>query len=81
MIHDVKILKPFADAILSDQKRFEIRKNDRGYQKGDFLRFLVIDEKGNTVPHPLSGQRAKILYVLSDWGLRPGYVALSITRW
>lgn len=33
MIHELKILKSFADAIISGDKTFEVRHNDRGFQK------------------------------------------------
>ena len=80
MIHDINIRRDFADPVLSGMKRFEVRKNDRGYQKGDFLRFHVIDEKGFPIAHGLNNKKAKILYVLSGWGIEPEYVVLSIMR-
>ena len=59
MIHKIKILEQFADEIISGNKNFEIRKNDRGYQKGDLIRFEVADEYGNRldgrryIKHPM----------------------------
>ena len=35
MEHYIKIRQSFADAVYSGEKTFEVRKNDRGYQKGD----------------------------------------------
>lgn len=43
MIHELKIFKSFADAIISGDKTFEVRHNDRGFQKGDKVRFKVED--------------------------------------
>ena len=37
-IHELKILPEYFEAVASGNKRFEIRKNDRNYQKGDILR-------------------------------------------
>ena len=34
-VHDLKILNDFADSIVAEDKTFEIRKNDRGFQKGE----------------------------------------------
>lgn len=45
MIHEIKILKQFADEIISGNKNFEVRKNDRGYQKGDLIKFNAIQKK------------------------------------
>ena len=45
-VHNLKILNDFADAVVMGEKPFEIRKNDRGYQKGDYIKFQAIDESG-----------------------------------
>lgn len=36
--HELKILPEYFKAVVSGIKRFEIRKNDRGYNVGDILR-------------------------------------------
>lgn len=74
-----KVLEPFADAILSGEKTFEIRKNEEGYQKGDIIRFEVMSSECFTnLTHPLNDKKYEITYVLSGWGLQDGYVALGI---
>lgn len=74
-----KIQKPFADAVLAGEKTFEIRKNDEGYQKGDVLKFEVMDnEYFHDHTHPLNDREYEITYVLSGWGIQEGYVALGI---
>ena len=78
-----KILVPFADAVLSGDKTFEIRKNEEGYQKGDILKFIVVDDKGFSSvydTHPLNDIKYEITYVLSGWGLKEDYVALGIKQ-
>ncbi|WP_425545257.1 DUF3850 domain-containing protein, partial [Faecalicatena contorta] len=45
-IHDLKILIDFAGSVAVGNKLFEIRKNDRGYQKGDFVKFKAINKYG-----------------------------------
>ena len=45
MTHELKIQKQWADAKLAGEKPFEIRRNDRGFQKGDTVRYKVIDPK------------------------------------
>ena len=45
MTHELKIQKQWADAKLAGEKPFEIRRNDRGFQKGDIVRYNVIDPK------------------------------------
>lgn len=45
MTHELKIQKQWADAKLAGEKPFEIRRNDRGFQKGDVVRYKVVDPK------------------------------------
>lgn len=72
MNHVIKILEDFADAVVSGEKTFEIRENDRGYQKGDYVVF-------KTIPgHPIEQKVYKITYVINGWGLKNGYVAFGI---
>jgi len=37
LIHELKILPEYFKAVISGEKSFEIRKNDRPYHKGDLL--------------------------------------------
>ena len=76
--HHIKIQKEFADAVISGEKTFEIRMNDRGYQKGDLIRFQVVDGYISSTFHPLNEKVFEITYVLSGWGLSEGYVVFSI---
>lgn len=76
--HHIKIQKEFADAVMSGEKTFEIRLNDRGYQKGDLIRFHVVDECFPLTSHLLNDKTYEITYVLSGWGLCEGYVGLAI---
>lgn len=76
--HHIKIQQEFADAIISGEKTFEIRINDRGYQKGDLIRFQVVDGYISNTFHPLNDKVFEITYVLSGWGLSEGYVAFAI---
>jgi len=89
MRHFIKIKKQFADAILSGDKTFEIRNNDRAYQKGDEVKFTVLDDDGLEYKtyniktgiyysHQLQDNVYKITYVLSGWGLKNGYVVFGI---
>ncbi|MCI8751394.1 MAG: DUF3850 domain-containing protein [Lachnospiraceae bacterium] len=55
VIHRLKILDIFADDILEGNKTFELRYNDRNYQKDDFIKFVVVDREGHISRHPLAG--------------------------
>lgn len=79
-IHEVKICESYADAVLSKEKNFEIRFNDRGYQKGDRLKFTVTDDNGyqRIFAHRLNDKEYEITYVHSGLGMANNYVALAI---
>jgi uncharacterized protein DUF3850 len=40
---DVKVVAPYFDALLDGSKTFEVRRNDRAYQRGDVLRLWEFD--------------------------------------
>lgn len=78
-IHELKILPEYFEAVLCGDKRFEIRKNDRNFQRGDFLRLKEWDGERYT------GEQVDVLvrYVLdgeagSKYGLDKDYCILSI---
>lgn len=82
MTHEIKILEQFADAVLTGDKPFEVRYNDRGYQKGDTVKFQVIQSstfpEATKITHPLNDKNYKITYVLSGYGLQENYVVFGI---
>ena len=82
MVHTIKIQLEYANRILDEAKKFEVRKNDRDYQVGDLLRFKVIDTKyacpREEVDHELNNQAYRITYIHTGLGMQPGYVILGI---
>ena len=77
-IHKLKILADFADAVVMEQKTFEVRKNDRGFQKGDVVFFVCVDKGGNGLIHDINEKTYEITYVLNGWGIENGYVVFGI---
>ena len=79
MTHNIKILEDFATAVVNGEKTFEIRENDRGYQKGDIIQFTAVDSIGvKILTHPINDKKYIITYVLSGWGLKDNVVVFSI---
>lgn len=79
MTHEIKIQKEFAQAVYLGEKTFEVRDNDRGYQKGDLVKFQVMDGWFERPTHPLNDMTFEITYVLGSFiGLAPNYVAFGI---
>lgn len=73
-VKELKIRQEYFESILSGEKRFEIRENDRNFQVGDILVLREYEGK-------YTGRAAvvEILYVLDNFeGLISGYAALSI---
>lgn len=74
-VHDVKLGTTFFDDVKTGRKTFELRKNDRGYKKGDII---VMHEykDGTTTGRTIE---KKIVYMLEDFtGLEDGYCILGL---
>lgn len=79
-LHKIKIREEFADDVFSGNKCFEVRENDRGYQKGDLVQFEVVDSMNINRYHKLDDVKFAITYVLSGWGIKDNYVVFGIRR-
>ena len=75
--HELKLNYEFQKPILDGDKPFEVRFNDRGFQKGDYVRFHVHEGRKN-VKEPIEANLYEITYVLSGWHIEPGYVVFGI---
>lgn len=74
--HKLKLGIEFWDVVMAGQKTFEVRLNDRGFQKGDQIIFEKVDKSGLSLL--TESEVFEIRYVLSGWGLQDGHVAFSI---
>lgn len=72
-IHELKILPEYFEAVVSGDKRFEIRKNDRNYKKGDILRLNEYQDGQYTGRFHV----VEITYI-TDYAQQDGYVVLGI---
>ena len=55
-VHEIKIAASYYDDVTSGRKRFELRKNDRGYKVGDSLKMLEFDEGKHTGYYLFAGR-------------------------
>ena len=78
MTHHIKLSWHYADAVLSGQKNFEIRYNDRGYQRGDKVQFTVVDDSKIRVYHPLDDKIYIITYLVHGYGLEKDWCVFGI---
>lgn len=78
MHHELKIMDCYFQAVLEGKKTFEIRKDDRGYQAGDTVTLIEIENF-----HKLTSGRKieslKIGYVTA-YEQKEGYVVFSILK-
>lgn len=77
-LHYLKLSQCYVDDVFSGRKTFEIRLNDRDYQVGDFIVFTPVPYRNKR--HPIEDETYVITYILSCFGLQPGYVAMSIKK-
>ena len=81
--HQLKTTDVYFDAVARGEKTFEVRRDDRGFQRGDIQvlkRWTGISASaGPHNPHyePI---RKRISYVLTggQWGIEPGYVVMGL---
>ena len=76
--HELKIQREYADAVVSGDKTFEVRLNDRGYQRGDHIKFNAINKAMFAINHPINDKEYEITYVLSGWGIKDNWVAFAM---
>lgn len=77
MIHELKTLQKYFDAVANGDKTFEVRKNDRDYHVGDFLALNEITE----IEKKYTGRCCllRITYILTaEEYVKPGYAILSV---
>ena len=83
MIHQLKILPKFFDAVVCGEKTFEIRKNDREFVKGDYLALNEWEQTSDLGGH-YTGRSCMVYvdYILYGAegcpGLDEDYVVMSI---
>lgn len=70
--HDLKILPEYFDAVADGRKTFEMRKNDRDFREGDWLKLREWEPASieNATPAQYTGQRClrRVSYVLDGGG-------------
>lgn len=79
-LHKIKLSEEFANDVFFGTKCFEVRVNDRGYQKGDLIQFEVVNSMNINQYNKLNDVKFEITYVLSGWGIKDNYVVFGIRR-
>jgi len=79
MEHELKIEKNYLYRLASNEKKAEIRFNDRDYQVGDILKFY------NSLQDVCPGDsdfwlRFRITHIHAGLGMQQGYLCLSVEQ-
>lgn len=78
MVHELKSWPLYFDAIVSGEKTFESRKDDRGFALGDVLLLREWDPRVSQY----TGRTAvaEVSHILSDerFGVQPGFVVMGL---
>lgn len=75
-VHQIRLAKSYFDDVANGIKTFELRKNDRGYKKGDILEMMEFADGKNT------GRTVRVLvtYIIEDYtGIEDGYCIMATT--
>ena len=76
MGHELKVWSEFFGALLSGEKTFELRRDDRGFHAGDVLWLREWNER--TKEYTGRDLRRKVTYLLGGWGLEKDYVCMAL---
>ncbi len=74
--HRLKTWPTFYDALRTERKKFEIRKDDRNFEMGDTL--VLCEWDPLLQEYTGSEMTVTVTYLLRGLGLKPGYVAMGI---
>lgn len=77
MVHELKILPKYFEKVIKMEKKFEIRKDDRNFKVGDFLKLKEFNGE-------YTGRDCvvEVTYKMNggEYGLEKGFCVMSIER-
>ena len=78
MRHELKIWPDFFKEVASGNKRFEIRKNDRGFKRGDVLYLREWDQETGKYTGSECTRIVRFIMRGPGFGIENGYCVMSI---
>lgn len=80
MKHRLKTWENFYSAVEAGEKTFEVRRNDRGFQKGDILILDRYEAPGHYRTTIKAEMRVEVTYVLTGeaFGIKDGFCVMGI---
>lgn len=73
--HNVRLHLDYFQDVVDGNKTFEIRFDDRGYKKGDFI---VLHEYSDEAPHYSGRTITKRIGFITDYEQQEGFVVFSL---
>ena len=75
--HTIKCWPPYFGAVRRKEKNFDIRRDDRGYQKGDIV--ILREWEPDSKHYTGNDEHRKIKFILTggQFGIEPGFVILG----
>lgn len=88
VVHELNTWPVYFDAVKRGEKAFEVRRDDRGFQKGDIVRLLRTSERSlHQVEYDYHGKPCHVMERQITWiltggqfGIEPGYVVLGLSN-
>ena len=79
VVHELKTWPVYFDAVERGEKPFEVRRDDRGFQKGDLVKLRRWNAawQGYDKVEPIVREISWIL-TGGQFGIEPGYVVLGL---
>jgi hypothetical protein len=75
--HTIKCWPPYFGAIRRKEKNFDVRRDDRGYQKGDAVILREWDPAGSRYTGNDEHRKIKFILTGGQFGIEPGFVVLG----
>ena len=80
-VHKLKIWPEFFRRILLGHKKFEVRKNDRDYKKGDVLHLYEYNPHTRQYSGSVIGVKVEYILYGGQFGIEEGYCVMSLADW
>lgn len=81
--HELKVVKPYFHPIADGQKSFEVRRDDRGFQRGQVLWLREFAPNARSPREQYTGNAtfARIDWILTggQFGIESGFVVMAIS--
>lgn len=77
-VHTLKTVQPYFGDVKTDRKRFEVRRDDRGFRVGDLL--ILAEWDGNWTGQDCVREVTYVLRDGEDFGVQSGHVVLGLRK-